>query len=168
MNSWLSGDERTTGRTRGVRPVNVEVRGVEPRSAESFTPASPSAAISKRSVVGTLTASFPTSYPQLIFGTRSRTSGAAAYEATPAFRRGRHPPGGRAVTEGYSGSQCHLWFGISCWLPGYLRGPGVLGSLPSLQHSTSKPVHPHECALMVTPVEKFSSRNRNTRCLGWT
>ena len=99
-------------------PSVVEVRGVEPRSAEPFTPASPSAAISKHSVVGTLTASFPTSYPQSVFDIRSRTPDAAAYEATPAFRRGRHPPGGRAVTEGYSGSQCHLRFGISCWFPG--------------------------------------------------
>ena len=98
--------------------VVVEVRGVEPRSAEPFTPASPSAAISKHSVVGTLTASFPTSYLRSVFDIRSQTPNAAAHEATPAFRRGGHPPGGRAVTEGYSGSQCHLRFGISCWFPG--------------------------------------------------
>lgn len=75
----------------------VEVRGIEPRSAESFTPASPSAAISEHSVVGTLMASFPTSYLRLIFGFRSQTPEAASYESDVWIRAGRRLPVRRAV-----------------------------------------------------------------------
>jgi len=61
----------------------VEVRGVEPRSAEPSASASPSAAISELSAEGKLMAQTPSAYPESIFAYRSRTPANASRLATP-------------------------------------------------------------------------------------
>lgn len=77
MNPWSSRNARTRDRAL------LEVPGVEPGSAKSLASASPSAAVGELSVEGTPTAGFPSSYPELIFASRSRTPGDASCFAAP-------------------------------------------------------------------------------------
>lgn len=109
--------------------VLVEVRGVEPRSAEFFVSNSPSAAAGWLSA-GEITAAVSRRPFRDWLG-----------PAVPESRRG-HPALATPLSGGagtrrrgratyLSGSQRHLWFGTCFVYPVVLRGTGNLGSLPT-------------------------------------
>lgn len=123
------------------RDPMVEVRGVEPRSVEPSTPASPSAAISERFGFGTLMARDPSTYSELSWPVVPKPTRASCITA---------PGSGEAGTPRADGLLLGLNQAASAKLSSALiflsrffnEDSGDLGSLPALRHSTSKPVHP--------------------------
>ena len=99
--------------------------------------AQPSASIRNS---GTLMASFPLPYPEMIFPPRSRNPSGGILHCDACIRRGRNPPGRRAAFSYAARAK------LSSAPIGVYRlfneDSGNLGSLPALQHSTSKPFHP--------------------------
>jgi len=86
-------------------------------------------------------ASFPLPYPELVLAPRSRNPAGSILHCDVWIRRGRNPPGRRAAFSYAARAK------LSSAPIGVYRlfneDSGNLGSLPALQHSTSKPFHPH-------------------------
>ena len=100
--------------------------------------AQPSASIRNS---GTLMASFPLPYPDLIFPPRSRNPSGGILHCDAWIRRGRNPPGRRAAFSYAARAKLSSAPIGVCRL--FNEDSGDLGSLPAPQHSTSKPFHPH-------------------------
>lgn len=86
-------------------------------------------------------ASFPLPYPELVLAPQSRNPSGSILHCDAWIRRGRNPPGRRAAFSYAARAKLSSApIGVSRL---FNEDSGDLGSLPALQHSTSKPFHPH-------------------------
>ena len=120
----------------------VEVRGVEPRSAEPFTSASPSAAISELSVRRGADGKSLVYLSGLIFTRRSRTPADASRIATPDTGEAGTHRADELLLSVTQAASAKLSSALIGWFRLFNGASGIPGSLPTLQHSTSNPVHP--------------------------
>ncbi len=126
----------------------MEVRGVEPRSAEFSVSNSPSAAAGCCRLERSRQPFLLEPIRDLAWPDGPRYPPGASCQSDALFRRGRHHRRGRATYR--SGGQRHLWFGTYCCLPsGFARDRAPRLASDTVITSTSNPSHPH--ALSVQP-----------------